>query len=475
VELHENALKLATSDPERLDALEQIARDHETAFHGDAMVEASMAALEIARRDPAARNRVAVLARHAAGMAAHRGGAFVKDPDFDVMQGLIREGLEAAADDRERAWLLAADAAMIRNRRQMVDEISEPMQPRLDAAHEAERIAERLDDPNLMTVVADTLSDLYLMGGDAERGLAALEPALPMIERTERPAARAQWYHSLSIKLLYLTGDSARADLLSTQAYESGRRLSAHDQGHGTYSLMLTSYWLGNWDRVEALLAEHLNNPELGHGVRCIAVQSGPSLGSMVLAHRGDPGRAIAAARHSKAFEERPGPVEGQLAEALVTAGALDEGRALASDVLDKALSWRWHEAARALIAALVERGAWDELPALMDKIAPSRAQDPLLTAVAERAQGQALAASGDPSGARESLSRALDAFAGFPHVFEAARTKEALALVSDEPERNRLLEEAIATYRSLGAKPHVERAEGLLHASSTQGGPDAV
>ncbi|MEX0626385.1 MAG: hypothetical protein WD402_07565, partial [Chloroflexota bacterium] len=463
VELHEQALELATSDTERLDALEQIARDHETAFHGDAMLVASMSALEIARKDPADRSRVAALARHAAGMAAHRGGAFVKEPDFDVIQGLIREGLEAATDERERAWLLAADAAMILNRRRLVEEVSGPMQPRLDAAHEAERIAERLGDPNLMTVVADTLSDLYMMEDDPEGALAALEPSLPMLEKIERPAARAQWYHSLSMKLLWLTGDPARAEQLSTQAYELGRRLSAHDQGHGTYSLMLTSYWLGDWDRVETLLAEHLTNPELGAGVRCIAVQSGPSLGAMVVAHRGDPQRALDAARHSKAWEDRPGPVEGQLAEALVTAGAREEGEALAGDVLNRALGWRWHDAARAMIAALVERGAWNELPALMDRIAPIRHADPLLNAVAERAMGQALAAGGDTAGAHASLSRALAAFQGFPHVFEAARTQEALALVSDEADRKRLLQEAIATYRSLGASPHLERA-GALH-----------
>jgi hypothetical protein len=462
VELHEQALDLATSDAERLDALEQIARDHETAFHGDAMLTASMSALEIARKQPAARNRVAVLARHAAAMAAHRGGAFIKEPDFDVMQELVREGLEAATDERERAWLLAADAAMIRNRRRVVNEVSEPMQPRLDAAHEAQAIAERLGDPNLMTVIADTLSDLYLIEDDPEAALAALEPTLPMIEKIERPASRAQWYHSLSMKLLWLTGDPARAEKLAIQAYELGRRLSAHDQGHGTYTLMLTSYWLGDWDRVETLLAEHLTNPELAHGVRCIAVQSGPSLGAMVLAHRGDPERAVAAARHSKAFEDRPGPVEGQLAEALVTAGAWEEGEALARDVLDRALSWRWHEAARVLLAGLVERGAWDELPALMKTIAPIRHAGPLLNALADRTSGQALAAAGDVPAAREALSRALAAFQGFPHVFEAARTQEALALVSDEPERERLLQEAIATYRTLGATPHRERAEGL-------------
>ena len=94
-----------------------------------------------------------------------------------------------------------------------------------------------------------------------------------------------------------------------------------------------------------------------------------------------------------------------------------------------------------------------------------------MLNAYVERAEGQALAAKGDTAGAHESLWRALDAFAGFPHVFEAARTKEAMAHVSDEPERLRLLGEAIATYRSLGAKPHLERAEGLLHEPSAQGG----
>ena len=214
---------------------------------------------------------------------------------------------------------------------------------------------------------------------------------------------------------------------------------------------------------MEALLAEHLTNPELEHGVRCVAIQSGPSLGSMVLAHRGDPGRAVASARRSEAFEESPGPVEGQIAEALVAAGAVDDGQALARDVLDRALSWRWHEAARAMITALVERSAWDELQSLLATIEPIRGPDPMLSAYAERAEGQALAASGDTSGARQPLMRALDAFAEFPHVFEAARTKEALALVSDEPERLRLLGEAIAAYRSLGATPHLERAEGLL------------
>jgi hypothetical protein len=100
-----------------------------------------------------------------------------------------------------------------------------------------------------------------------------------------------------------------------------------------------------------------------------------------------------------------------------------------------------------------------------MDRIAGIRAADPLLDALAERAVGQALAAGGDRSGAHEVLSRALAAFQRFPHRFEAARTQEALAVVSQGSERERLLGEAIATYRALGAVPHVERVERLLGA----------
>jgi class 3 adenylate cyclase/tetratricopeptide (TPR) repeat protein len=465
VELHEQAQELAVDDRERLDALDQIARDHESAFHGDAALAAFQAALEIARRDPGERDRVAVLARHAAGMAAHRGGAFVQEPEFEVAEALVREGLAAATDERERAWLLAAQGAMVRNRRRMVDAAPEPIEPALDAVAEAERIAERLGDANLMTVVAETLSDLYLMEGDREKALAAFEPSIPMLDKIERPAARAQWNHTGSLKMLLLTADPARAQLLAEQAYEGGRRLSAHDQGHGTYGLMLTSYWLGDWDRVETLLAEHLTNPELAAGVRCIAVQSGPSLGAMVLAHRGDPERSLEAARHSKTWDVQPGPVEGQLAEALVTAGGLDEGQALAREVLSRAQEWRLHEAARAMIAALVARGDWEEVPAFVGTIAGPRRVDPLLDALADRAVGQALAAGGDRSGAREALSRALAAFQRFPHRFEAARTQEALALVSQGSERERLLGEALATHRGLGAVPHVERVERLLGA----------
>jgi hypothetical protein len=155
--------------------------------------------------------------------------------------------------------------------------------------------------------------------------------------------------------------------------------------------------------------------------------------------------------------------VEGQLAEALVTAGAVAEGQALASEVLNSAMAWRRHEAARAMIAALVQQQDWEQLDSLLGGIAAMREADPLLDALAERAHGQVLAAAGDESGARASLSSALAAFQRFPHVFELARTREAQALMSDEAARASLLREAIASYQTLGAAPHLARAQELL------------
>ena len=318
MQLHEQALDLAGTDAERLDSFEQIARDHEAAFHGEEALAAFTSALDIARRDPAARDRVALLARHAAGLATFRSGSFVAPFDMDVIDELIAEGLAAATDDRERVWLLASYAISARVRQTASAGEDEPLAPRFAAIREAAEIAERLDDPNLMAVSVDVLGDLHEVDGNYAAAWAAYEAQIPILDRIENPAARAGWVHSASQRVLEIGGDPHRAKVLAEQAYELGGRLSAHDRAHGIFGLMAASYWLGEWDRVEELLAEHLANPELAAGARCTSVQSGPSLGALVIAHRGDPQRALDIARRTQTWEVSPGVVEGYLAQALV-------------------------------------------------------------------------------------------------------------------------------------------------------------
>ena len=382
---------------------------------------------------------------------------------MDAIDELIAEGLAAATDDRERVWLLASYAISARVRQTASAGEDEPLAPRFAAIREAAEIAERLDDPNLMAVSVDVLGDLHEVDGNYAAAWAAYETQIPILDRIENPAARAGWVHSASQRVLEIGGDPHRAKVLAEQAYELGGRLSAHDRAHGIFGLMAASYWLGEWDRVEELLAEHLANPELAAGARCTSVQSGPSLGALVIAHRGDPQRALDIARRTQTWEVSPGVVEGYLAQALVAAGAVDDGQELATRVLTGARRWRWPEAAQAMIASLVERKAWDPARLFVGEIADLRRGYPLLDGLAERAAGQASAAHDEADSARESMARAMASFDRLPMPFEAARTREALAGISSGAERVVLLEAAVASYRSLGAAPHLARAEALL------------
>src|SRR5205085_12661870 len=112
VELRERAISLATTDEERLDGYEELGRDHESAFHGDEAFAAFSEAIEIARRNPEGRERLAVIVRRAASMVALRGGSFRGRPDMHAVDALIDEGLAATTNPRERAELLLAKGGM---------------------------------------------------------------------------------------------------------------------------------------------------------------------------------------------------------------------------------------------------------------------------------------------------------------------------------------------------------------------------
>lgn len=459
-ELHERALTLATSDAERLDAYEQLGRDHEVAFHGDEALSAFNAALEIARRDPGERARVASLARRGGTMVSVRAGSFREPPDLASADALIAEGLAVVEDPRERATLQVARAAMaarwlsVSGREDPV-----PMEQRVAAAREATAIADELADPTLKFIAADILTDLHTIQGEYADALRVIEDALPAIERIPSPARQSSDYSEAATSIFEFGGDVAGSLELARRSRELARDLSPHDQMHASFAVIRAAHALGEWDEVEQVLDEHLANHELEATVRCIAIQGGPSLGALVVAHRGDAERALALARRSHFWEELPGPVEGLVAGALVASGATEEGLRLARNVLREAPPWRWVEAAVAALDGLERSGAWDELRDVVPRLARLRGGYPLLDALADRAHGRALVATGDAEEGIAALRRALAAFERLPVPFEAARTREALAeAVPDEA--GALLEEAIAAYRRLRATPHLERAE---------------
>ena len=79
-----------------------------------------------------------------------------------------------------------------------------------------------------------------------------------------------------------------------------------------------------------------------------------------------------------------------------------------------------------------------------------------------DRARGRSLVAAGRTDEGVAALRRSIEVFDGIPVVFEAARTREALA-ESVPGERAELLGAALATYERLGAAPDAERVRGKL------------
>ncbi|HEY7463836.1 MAG TPA: hypothetical protein VH987_05270 [Candidatus Limnocylindria bacterium] len=460
-ELHGRALALAADDLERMAAYEQIGRDHDLAFHGELALDAYRSAIQIARRSDGQEDALARLARRASSLASMRGGSFQVVVDHVEIDDLIGEGLDAVRDPRDRAALLIARADMA-SRWSVLDQ-PDPlgMDKRMAAAEEARAIAEQLQDAELGFAAADTFADLKNVIGDyggAARGVVA---ALPLLDRIEGRAAKAQALFEAAQNVL-VTGDPAGALRLAYASAELARHMSAHDQMHASGMIMTAADWIGDWDRVEAALAEHLANMAEEGNVRCLLVQSGPNRGALVAARRGDADGARALVERAIPFEATPGPIQSSAAEVLIAAGDPNAGLEVARDVLARGPRWRQPEAAVAEIHGLEALGEWVALGEAALAAQDLRSAGPHVEAHLDRAMGRSLIGQGRIEEGVELLRRAIAIFDRVPVVFEAARTREALA-DAVPAQRAQLLAAALATYQTLGAHPHVERLRDSL------------
>jgi hypothetical protein len=449
-----------------MDAHEQIGRSHDAAFHGELALDAYRSAMELARGRDDQTDALARLARRASSLASIRGGSFQTLPDHAEIDALISEGLVAVRDPRERAALLIACADMAT--RWSVSGRPDPMgmDQRMAAAREAKQIAEEIEDATLAFAAADTMGDLKNVMGDYQGAARGVLEVLPLIDRIGSPAARAQAQFEASQSLL-ASGDPAGALDMASRSAELARHMSAHDQMHATSILMTSADWLGDWDAVESFLAEHLANFEQEANVHCVGVQSGPNRGALVVARRGERDRARSLAERTIPFEPTPGPIQSTAADVLVAVGDPAAGLAKARDVIERGPRWRQPEAVVAAIHALEAMEDWPALAQLASEIDLMRSASPYVEAHLDRAVGHSQIAAGNLQDGVAALRRAIETFDRIPVVFEAARTREALAdAVPDE--RPALLESALATYERLGATPHVARVREKLVPNST-------
>ena len=112
---------------------------------------------------------------------------------------------------------------------------------------------------------------------------------------------------------------------------------------------------------------------------------------------------------------------------------------------------------------ALAAQREWRTLEEFLPSIGGLADGIASMGAAVDRAEGLIRAGAGDIHGATRSLHRALDRFEDLSVVFEAARTREALAAVVPEDQGAALLQQALEAYERLGARPHAVRIRARL------------
>ncbi len=433
VELHERALELATTDEERLHALEELGDDDEAGFRGEAAARCYEAALAIARANPDRDHDRSRLCRKFALMMAMSPGAFRILPDAAAVEALIAEGLAAAPDAVSRAQLLVARGASAR-----LWSGSEPfgagtrpdpvlIQMRIDAVEEALRIGESLGLADLVDSAVNTLVILRGLAGDYAGTLALLEQAIDRAEEAPSTLARADILRTAAVHYIDVSARYENGLALARRAYALTRDgAGPHQLMHVTYPLLAGLYHLGRWSELDALLDEHVRAFRAEPSTHCHFVRDGPLIGAVVEIRRGN----LAAARQlddlvagasadevsASAWQSYFAAVSGAPAMAIaLSREKMREGRVYGPQ----------HELA--VLEAQVTMGDWEAVRAMLPHARDDIAGNALLGPWCDRAAGLAAAAEGKRGEAEEALARSIRTFDELGVRFEAARTAKSL------------------------------------------------
>ncbi|MFI5225117.1 MAG: AAA family ATPase [Candidatus Limnocylindrales bacterium] len=465
IEFHELALGLSETAEEKAIASEVLGDDGEAGYDGDRAVPAWQEAIRLRRSGGDARADIARLSMKTARMGAIMWGGFTVPMEPEAIDRHVDEGLEAAADEPTRAWLLmlraAAGARWIGFHRQ--DPV--PLEDRVAAGEEARVIGERIGDAALQTNALRSVGALLISYGEVARGLDLTRPSLALVSGIVDTRQRHLMTIENASTLIWVGGEAEAMIPTLEAALRLGRELRVHDHCHSTSTLINALFLAGRWDEIPPYLDEHLRTFRIDEaGTSCPFALGVFPVGATLLAHRGERERARALVAETPRSEGPVGMVEGSQAMAALALGDPAEAVRLAREVMATGLRNFAEEPPverLVILDGLVALEDWESLRAYLPE---ARSQAPglaLAGPAADRADGLMSAATGDHHRARELLGRALAAFDGLS-PFEAARTREALATV-DPDRRGALLAEAIAAYDRLGARPHAERARRTL------------
>ena len=471
VELHEAALRHATSDAERARALAALGQDHESGLDGPGAIDAYRGAMEAANRAQLPADERAQIQLAAARTLALRWGAFPVRPNPAEIDEFIDAGLELAENAETRLWLLAMRAGA--GIRYDAAHLSDPefVAERSRAVTAALEGANRLGLNNLYVVAARLSGQLEFAAGRYEKSAAAFRELIPHLDAVDSVFQRALTSLYVTQAIADIEGSYADALPVARTVLDLGRKLSAHEHAHGTSAVLWCLYHLGDWAESTALVDEHLAAVHGANVFICSYMRSGPLVGALIAGHLGDFDRARDLLGQVDMSDDEPGWPEALRARVLVTLGEAEAGAAEAQRIIDSgrlaSLEENDHETV-ALVEALHALGDWERLRAFLPDARRRSATLAILGPVCDRAEGMVAAADGDTDRAIELLRRALAGFERLGVPYEIARTKTLLA--DALPDGDAMLADAIASAESLfgdrsAATPAVGRAADIARA----------
>ena len=468
IALHDQALALAVDDRERAIAHEALADDHDALFHMDEAIVNYFAAVELVRKTGGSDLDVGRLAAKVAG-SSQRWGAFRADPPVGRIREFIAGALKLDLDDRLRARILigfgglASYAPRGSTRSPITEESRRHLDESIAAAEEGRRVAERLGDAWLMYRANDILGSLYLHAGRWDLQADAVEREAAVIDQL--PTAREQVDVLTTVCLALVAAGKYRQALeAGERAFEVGRAASNHERMHGSFALMTAAEPLGEWDRILEILPWHIEAAAGESDVSCPNVRGGPPTGATIMVWRGEKERALAMVPVDDRASERATLVDrSRVARYAALVDRPDVAGAIVDSMLQSPDRPHYHEGFGEFLTTLrlLDREAD---VARMVPIARHLSQASVeLAPLADEAEGELRLKEGRRDEARTLFESAVRRWDELEAPFDAARSRELLAGVSEEQAARDLLEWALKAYRRLGAVPFESRVEEAL------------
>ncbi len=462
--LARRAVELSEGGAERVEALEALGDLYYLAFLGDAAWRTYGEALEEVADGGLACAR---LAGKATLFSARYVGSMDELPDVEAVRRLIERGLLAAPAPGPERTLLLINRGFLVNQRESSRDAADA------AVREAETAAEALDDVDLLSAALDLVQVHVEQTGRRGDGYRTALRRLELVPRLADVKEIGDSYAGASRSALHV-GSYREAEAHASACIERARNIDSGSYIHGLTWRVATRFARGDWEGALADQAELERVAALAPRELPPAFAMG-AFTRVALCHelRGERDDADRYIELALRYVELRGLARGggrsihmpPLALALARRGRFDEALALVPPVPRSvsagvtlealceiaAARERWDEAARLVAAAREEAEVGEQLS---------------LPLFADRLEGRAVAANGDPTRAAELLGRSAEGFAALEATWAEAWSRLLLAealLSTDRPAAERELTAALPVFERLSSVQEAERAHALL------------